>query len=93
MKTVVVDTPVEECDMEPREVCHHVTRLIPQLKPSRECVQVPKEVCSTSRVNPRTVQVPYIQNWCFLPEELPGLPGTTTEASSTRNQPAWVEAK
>ena len=40
MKTVVVDTPVETCDMEPQEVCKQITKLVPQLKPIQECVQV-----------------------------------------------------
>ena len=65
MKTVVVDTPEERCDLEPQQVCKQVTKLVPQLRPTKECVQVPKEVCATSRVNPSIRKVPFIQKWCF----------------------------
>ena len=65
MKTVVADNPVEQCDIEPSETCKQVTKLIPQLKPTQECVQVPKEVCAMSRVKPVIKNVPYIQKWCF----------------------------
>ena len=74
MKTLVVDTPVEECDMEPQEVCRQITKLVPQLNPTQECVQVPKEVCATSRVNPTTKMVPVIQKWCIHEDEIPGIP-------------------
>ena len=70
MKTVVVDSPVEECDMEPQQVCRQTTKLVPQLKPALECVQVPKEVCATSKINPKVIMIPYIQKWCFKPEEV-----------------------
>ena len=69
MKTVVVDTPVEQCDLEPQETCQQITKLVPQLQPTQECVQVPKEVCALSRLNPRVINIPYIQKWCFKPEE------------------------
>ena len=65
MKTEVVANPVEQCDIEPSETCKQVTKLIPQLKPAQECVQVPKEVCAMSRVNPKINHIPYIQKWCF----------------------------
>ena len=70
MKTVVVDSPVEECDMEPQQVCKQTTKLVPQLNPVQECVQVPKEVCATSKINPKVILIPYIQKWCFKPEEV-----------------------
>ena len=70
MKTVVVDNPVEECNMEPQQVCRQTTKLVPQLNPVQECVQVPKEVCATSKINPRVKLIPYIQKWCFKPEEV-----------------------
>ena len=69
MKTVVVANPVEECDLEPQETCKQVTKLVPQLQPRQECVQVPKEVCATSRVEPEIKLIPYIQKWCFKPDD------------------------
>ena len=70
MKTVMVETPQEQCDLEPQKICTTATKMIPQLKRSQECVDVPKEVCAMSRVNPSLKTVPFIQNWCFKPEEV-----------------------
>ena len=33
------------CDLEPSNTCQFVTKLVPKLKPSEECVDVPKEMC------------------------------------------------
>ena len=60
----------EQCDLEPQKICTTATKMIPQLKRSKECVDVPKEVCAMSRVNPTLKTVPFIQNWCFKPEEV-----------------------
>ena len=80
VKAVVVSKPQEECDLEPIRVCKHVTKMIPQLRAVKECVNVPKEVCGMSKVKPTKVTIPQIQNWCinhdgvgFVPDE------TTTE--------------
>ena len=70
MKTVVVDTPVEECDMEPQEICHPVTKLLPQLEPREVCLQVPSEVCATSRENPTIKTIPFIKKWCYKADEI-----------------------
>merc|ERR1712241_418380 len=68
MKTVHVDTPQEICDLRPQKTCKFVTKLVPGLKRIQECVDVPKEVCGTSRVNPRIVKKPTLMNWCFTPD-------------------------
>ena len=75
VKTVIVDNPVEECDMEPLRTCKHVTKLVPQLEPRQECVDVPKEICARSRVNPKRVKKPSIQKWCYTPEKETGEDG------------------
>jgi hypothetical protein len=46
---------------------------VPFLKPTEECVDIPKEVCSRSRKNPRKVQKPVVKKWCYLPSEESGL--------------------
>jgi len=74
MKTVVIDNPIEECDLEPFRVCKHATKLVPKLVASKECVDVPKEVCARSKINPRVVNKPAIQKWCFKPQDYP-VPG------------------
>merc|ERR1719481_2259988 len=54
-QTVVQDAPKENCSLEPQRTCKHVTKLVPKLTPTEECVDVPKEVCTRSRTNPRKV--------------------------------------
>ncbi len=41
---MVQDAPKEQCTLEPQRTCAHVTKLVPRLEPSEECVDVPKEV-------------------------------------------------
>ena len=51
VKTGIMSKPVEECDMEPGQVCRQVTKLVPGLQAQEECVQVPKEICSVYEDN------------------------------------------
>ena len=67
-KTAVVDNPVEECEMTPIRTCKFVTKLVPKLAPKETCMDVPKEICSKSKTNPRRVKKPVIKKWCFKPE-------------------------
>ena len=41
------------------------TKLVPRLVASQECVDVPKEICARSKINPRRVRKPAIQRWCY----------------------------
>merc|ERR1712058_158516 len=34
--------PKEQCTLEPQRTCKHVTKLVPKLEPTEECVDVPK---------------------------------------------------
>eukprot|EP00095_Tigriopus_kingsejongensis_P012048 maker-scaffold90_size386344-snap-gene-1.24 protein:Tk12048 transcript:maker-scaffold90_size386344-snap-gene-1.24-mRNA-1 annotation:"hypothetical protein" len=72
-ETVVQEVPEETCNLEPQRSCKHVTKLVPVLKPSEECVDIPKEVCSRSRANPRKVKKPVVKKWCYVPSEQSGL--------------------
>merc|ERR1712106_158649 len=72
-QTVVQDAPKEECTLEPQRTCKHVTKLVPKLSPTEECVDVPKEVCTRSRTNPRKVKKPVVKKWCYIPSEESGL--------------------
>ena len=65
---MVSENPVENCDMEPLRTCKHVTKLVPKLDTVQDCVDVPKEICARSKVNPRRVKKPSIQKWCFTPD-------------------------
>ena len=73
VQTVVQDAPKEQCSLEPQRTCKHVTKLVPKLTPTEECVDVPKEVCTRSRTNPRKVRKPVIKKWCYVPSEESGL--------------------
>ena len=73
VKTIVQDIPKEHCSLEPQRTCKHVTKLVPQLQPKEECVDVPKEVCNRSKANPRKVKKPVIKKWCYTPSEQSGL--------------------
>ncbi|XP_023319728.1 uncharacterized protein LOC111694904 [Eurytemora carolleeae] len=53
--------------------CAHVTKLVPKLEPTEECVDVPKEVCTRSRTNPRKVKKPVVKKWCYIPSAESGL--------------------
>jgi len=73
LKTVVVEKPEEECSIEPVRTCKHITKLVPNLRPVQECVDVPKEVCTRSKTNPRKVKKPIIKKWCYVPSQESGL--------------------
>jgi len=72
-QTIVQDAPKEECSLEPQRTCKHVTKLVPKLSPTEECVDVPKEICTRSRTNPRKVKKPVVKKWCYIPSEESGL--------------------
>merc|ERR1719474_1405085 len=72
-QTVVQDAPKEECSLEPQRTCAHVTKLVPKLEPPEECVDVPKEVRTRSKSNPRKVKKPVVKKWCYVPTEESGL--------------------
>jgi len=72
-ETVAQEVPEETCSLEPQKECKHVTKLVPLLKPAEECVDIPKEVCSRSRTNPRKVQKPVVKKWCYVPTAESGL--------------------
>ena len=46
-------------------VFRHITKLVPRLVPKQECINVPKEICARSKINPRKVNKPAIQKWCY----------------------------
>merc|ERR1712179_633274 len=73
VQTVVQDAPKEQCTLEPQRTCKHVTKLVPKLEPTEECVDVPKEVCTRARTNPRKVKKPVVKKWCYVPSEESGL--------------------
>ena len=55
VKTIVVENPVETCEVEPVRTCKHVTKLVPKLVPLEKCADVPKEICARSKTNRRKI--------------------------------------
>jgi len=86
-QTVVQEVPEETCNLEPQRICKHVTKLVPRLKARENCVDIPKEVCSRSRTNPRTVQKPVIKKWCYTPSGPPPNPPPTRLPVTTTPPP------
>jgi len=73
VKTHIQEKPEEECSLEPVRTCKHITRLVPKLVQVPECIDVPKEICTQNKVNPRKIKKPVIKNWCYTPTEESGL--------------------
>merc|ERR1711881_241611 len=67
-------TVKETCNLEPQKSCRFVAKLVPLLKPAEECVDIPKEVCSRTRI-PRAEKElkPVIKKWCYVATEESGL--------------------
>merc|ERR1711997_370563 len=87
-QTVVVEVPEETCNLEPQRICKHVTKLVPFLKAVENCIDIPKEVCSRSRTNPRSVSKPVIKKWCYTPSgPAPERPTTKPPPPPTRPPP------
>merc|ERR1711872_85607 len=75
-----VQDDVVECETVQDEKCDDetsgyttFTKLVPKLEPDEECVDVPKEVCTRSKTNPRKVKKPVVKKWCYVPSEESGL--------------------
>ena len=66
----VVEVPQEFCDIIPHKICSQVTKLLPQLKPSRECTMVPSEVCTMNYNKKKIVEKPLKTEWCLDPGDV-----------------------
>jgi hypothetical protein len=56
--------------------------IIVRLKPTENCVDVPKEVCVRVRNNPRTIKKPIVKKWCYVPTDESGLTSSTPTSRS-----------
>eukprot|EP00096_Caligus_rogercresseyi_P009919 TRINITY_DN346_c0_g1_i7.p1 TRINITY_DN346_c0_g1~~TRINITY_DN346_c0_g1_i7.p1 ORF type:complete len:382 (-),score=97.95 TRINITY_DN346_c0_g1_i7:466-1611(-) len=86
IQTIVQEIPDETCTLNPQKVCKFVTVLVPSLKPRENCVDVPKEICSRTKRNPRKVKKPVVKRWCYTPKPEGG--EEEEERSSQSAQPA-----
>ena len=81
-RSMVVERPEEECHMEPINVCRPVTRMVPQLKPTEICLDVPREICSKSKINPQRVKRPVIKKVCIPSPPTPSPPPPPTSPTT-----------
>jgi hypothetical protein len=65
----LVDVPEETCDLNPQKTCRLVTKLVPSLKPKKECTTVPQETCNLKFTQPERKQKPLRTEWCLDEEE------------------------
>jgi len=84
----LVDIPEEICDLNPQKTCRLVTRLVPSLKPERECTIVPKETCNLKFSQPKVERKPLRTEWCL--DESPTQTQAPREEDFGINQPLPV---
>ena len=80
--------------MEPHETCRFITKMVPHLRSREECVDVPQEVCGTSRA-PIKKQRPAIMNWCYTIGKKPSIlaPSTPSPVTATSSEVLLKEVK
>ena len=55
-QTAIVTNPIEECNLVPSKRCVHVAKMVPKLRVTTMCVDVPREVCTKSQIKPKKVK-------------------------------------
>ena len=56
--------PKESCELHPKKTCETTSKLMPKLVPMQKCLQIPDEICTKHRINPRKIKKPILQTWC-----------------------------
>ena len=59
------NVPEEQCELNPRQSCRNISKLVPKLKPVLECSMVPKEFCALKYGPPKTVKNEQKSIWCL----------------------------
>ena len=61
----VRNVPEEQCELNPRQSCQNVSKLVPKLKPVLECSLVPKEFCALKYGPPKKIKNKQKSIWCL----------------------------
>merc|ERR1712060_452210 len=80
-RTVVQDAPKEQCTLEPQRTCKHVTKLVPKLEPTEECVDVPRRCAPGPGPTPGRSRSPLSRSGAMCPQRNLVLPKETSEMS------------
>ena len=56
--------PIEQCELNPRQVCYDIVKQYPTLKMVTDCQILPRETCNPERVRPKEVTKPVIKKIC-----------------------------
>jgi len=66
----VSEKPKEKCSVKPIPRCWNETEIVPSLEPVKECLDVPREVCSEVKSKPKKILKPQIKKDCHKPQLL-----------------------
>jgi len=80
----LVDVPEETCDLNPQKTCRLITKLVPSLKPKKECTTVPQETCNLKFTQPELKQKPLRTEWCLEEESDEPQPSYSSNARNGR---------
>ena len=64
LKQSISKVPKENCEINPHKICNKVFVQVPRLKMENVCEMIPREICTTERVQPKLVKVPVIRKMC-----------------------------
>ena len=76
--------------MNPQKTCRLATKLVPSLKPERECTIIPNEVCQL-KFTPRREKKPLRSEWCL--DESPLQRDLTYDESGAIGSPIEYDAR
>ena len=85
---IYIQVPVESCILTPRKACKKSITLVPFLKQSTECIDIPNEVCQKKKVNPKKIKKPIIKRWCYNTNTTTTI--TTISTTMTFTTTSWT---
>ena len=61
----MIQAPQMDCNLSPRKTCHHITKMMPSLKPTPKCQIMPKEMCNLDFSSPKIEMKPMKMEFCL----------------------------